>query len=175
MSCSARRRSASTSCSGSRRWRRAGRPQPLGRSSADRLEALDDPYARALRRARRVAGLDLARRARPVRDRRRALDRRAANGPAIHRAGLTDYAVGLAYAGGAAGGKAVTLMQEDIDWSELPKGAQGRQAVAVGRGLMLAAPLLFLFGALFVAADSVFQDYVRALFRTRASSRSTSA
>ena len=78
----------------------------------------------------------------------------------LHRAGLTDYVVGLAYAGGAAGGRAVTLMQEDIDWNELPKGAQGRQAVAVGRGLMLAAPLLFLFGALFVAADSVFQDYV---------------
>jgi hypothetical protein len=78
----------------------------------------------------------------------------------LHRAGLTDYAVGLAHAGGAAGGKAVTLMQEDIDWNELPKGSQGRQAVAVGRGLMLAAPLLFLFGALFVAADSVFQDYV---------------
>jgi hypothetical protein len=51
-------------------------------------------------------------------------------------------------------------MQEDIDWNELPRGSQGRQAVAVGRGLALAAPLLFLFGALFVAADSVFQDYL---------------
>jgi Domain of unknown function (DUF4173) len=79
----------------------------------------------------------------------------------VHQAGLTDYAVGLAHAGAAASGKAVTLMQEDIDWNELPKGEQSRQAFAVGRGLMLAAPLLFLFGALFVAADSVFQDYVR--------------
>jgi hypothetical protein len=79
----------------------------------------------------------------------------------VHQAGLTDYAVGLAQAGAAASGRAVTLMQEDIDWNELPKGEQGRHAVAVGRGLMLAAPLLFLFGALFVAADSVFQDYVR--------------
>jgi hypothetical protein len=78
----------------------------------------------------------------------------------FHRVGLTDYAVGLAYAGGAAGGKAVTLMQEDIDWNEMPKSSQARQAVAVGRGLMFAAPLVFLFGALFVAADSVFQDYV---------------
>ena len=51
-------------------------------------------------------------------------------------------------------------MQEDIDWEELPKGPQAKQAVAIGRGLMLAAPLLLLFGALFVAADSVFQDYV---------------
>jgi Domain of unknown function (DUF4173) len=79
----------------------------------------------------------------------------------VHQAGLTDYAVGLAQAGAAASGKAMTLMQEDIDWNELPKGEQSRQAFAVGRGLMLAAPLLFLFGALFVAADSVFQDYVR--------------
>lgn len=78
----------------------------------------------------------------------------------IHRAGLTDYAVGLAHASAAAGGKTATLMQQDIDWNELPRGEQGKQAVAVGRGLMLAAPLLFLFGALFVAADSVFQDYV---------------
>ena len=80
----------------------------------------------------------------------------------VHRAGLTDYVVGLAHAGGAAGGKAVALMQEDIDWKELPRGEEGRHAVAVGRGLMLAAPLLFLFGGLFVAADSVFQGYVKA-------------
>jgi Domain of unknown function (DUF4173) len=79
----------------------------------------------------------------------------------VHEAGLTDYVVGLVHAGAAAGGKAMSLMQEDIDWNELPKGQQGRQALAVGRGLMLAAPLLFLFGALFVAADSVFQGYVQ--------------
>jgi len=78
----------------------------------------------------------------------------------VHRAGLSDYAVGLGYASAAVGGRTVTLMQEDIDWEELPKGPQAKQAVAVGRGLMLAAPLLFLFGALFVAADSVFQGYV---------------
>jgi hypothetical protein len=78
----------------------------------------------------------------------------------VHRAGLVDYVVGLVYASAAVGGRTVTLMQEDIDWQELPKGPQARQAVAVGRGLMLAAPLLLLFGALFVAADSVFQGYV---------------
>jgi hypothetical protein len=78
----------------------------------------------------------------------------------VHRAGLSDYVVGLGYASAAVGGRTVTLMQEDIDWAELPKGPQAKQAVAVGRGLMLAAPLLFVFGALFVAADSVFQGYV---------------
>ncbi len=80
----------------------------------------------------------------------------------VRHAGLTDYAVGLGYASAAASGRPVTMMQEDIDWEELPKGPQAKQAVAVGRGLMLAAPLLLLFGALFVAADSVFQDYVSA-------------
>jgi len=79
----------------------------------------------------------------------------------VRQAALTDYLVGLAHAGAAAGGKTMTLMQEDIDWNQLPRGQQGRHALAVGRGLMLAAPLVFLFGALFVAADSVFQDYVR--------------
>jgi hypothetical protein len=79
----------------------------------------------------------------------------------VHHAGLVDYAVGLGYAGAAVGGRhTVALMQEDIDWAELPKGPQAKQAVAVGRGIMLAAPLLLLFGALFVAADSVFQGYV---------------
>jgi Domain of unknown function (DUF4153) len=78
----------------------------------------------------------------------------------VHRAGLADYAVGLGYAGAALGGRPIQLMQEDIDWQELPKGPQARQAVALGRGLMLAAPLLLLFGGLFVAADTVFQDLV---------------
>jgi Domain of unknown function (DUF4153) len=78
----------------------------------------------------------------------------------VHRAGLADYAVGLGYAGAAIGGRPIQLMQEDIDWQELPRGPQARQAVALGRGLMLAAPLLLLFGGLFVAADTVFQDLV---------------
>jgi hypothetical protein len=80
----------------------------------------------------------------------------------VHRAGLTDYVVGLAHASAAAGSRAATMMQEDIEWKELPRVEGSRHAVAVGRGLMLAAPLLFVFGALFVAADSVFQDYVQA-------------
>ncbi|MGH2921694.1 MAG: DUF4173 domain-containing protein [Gaiellaceae bacterium] len=78
----------------------------------------------------------------------------------VHRAGLADYVVGLGSAGAAVSGRAATLMQSDIEWRELPKGPQARQAVAVGRGFLLAAPLLLLFGALFVAADKVFQGFV---------------
>lgn len=80
--------------------------------------------------------------------------------PRVHRAGLADYVVGLGNASAAVAGRTVTLMQSEIDWRDLPKGAQAGQAVAVGRGLLLAAPLLVVFGALFVAADQVFQGFV---------------
>lgn len=80
--------------------------------------------------------------------------------PRVHRAGLADYVVGLGNASAAATGRPVALMQSEIDWSDLPKGPQARQAVAVGRGFLLAAPLLLVFGALFVAADQVFQGFV---------------
>jgi Domain of unknown function (DUF4173) len=78
----------------------------------------------------------------------------------VHRAGLADYVVGLGNASAAVTGRAATLMQRDIEWRELPIGPQARQAVAIGRGFLLAAPLLLLFGALFVAADQVFQEVV---------------
>lgn len=77
----------------------------------------------------------------------------------LHRAGVADYVVGLGSVGAAASGRTVSLMQ-DVEWQELPRGPQARQAVAVGRGLALAAPLLLIFGALFVAADTVFQSFV---------------
>lgn len=80
--------------------------------------------------------------------------------PRVHRAGLADYVVGLGNAGAAVAGRTVTLMQSEIDWRDLPKGDQAGQAVAVGRGLLLAAPILVVFGALFVAADQVFQGFV---------------
>ena len=48
--------------------------------------------------------------------------------------------------------EAVTLMQEDIDWNELPKGSQGRQAIAVGRqpqeDIQMLADLRMPIGAL---------------------------
>jgi hypothetical protein len=84
----------------------------------------------------------------------------ALRAPRVHRAGLSDYVVGLGNAGAAAAARTVTLMQSDIDWRDLPKGQQAGQAVAIGRGLLLAAPLLLVFGALFVAADQVFQGFV---------------
>jgi hypothetical protein len=76
-------------------------------------------------------------------------------------AGITDYvAAGLAAAWAAASGAALTLFDE-IGWKELPRGPHSRELAEVGRGLAIAAPLLLVFGGLFVAADAVFEDLVR--------------
>lgn len=78
----------------------------------------------------------------------------------VHQAGLADYVIGLGSASAAVIHRPATLMQSEIEWRELPKGPEARQAVAIGRGFVLAAPLLLVFGALFVAADQVFQGIV---------------
>src|ERR687885_652496 len=78
----------------------------------------------------------------------------ALRSPAV-RLPLADYGLGLPAAGASAVGGAFPLLAEDIRWREL--GGTTRRAVAVARGLALAAPLLALFGGLFVAADVIFQ------------------
>jgi Domain of unknown function (DUF4173) len=81
----------------------------------------------------------------------------ALRSPAVRRP-LADYAFGLLAAGASTVGGAFPLLAEDIRWREL--GGTTRRAVAVARGLALAAPLVLLFGGLFVAADVIFQHLV---------------
>jgi hypothetical protein len=78
--------------------------------------------------------------------------------PRVGSANVSDYAAGAAAAGAASLTGAVALMQHDVPWADLGRRARGRQALAVGRGLAIGAPLLLLFGALFVAADAVFKN-----------------
>jgi Domain of unknown function (DUF4173) len=78
----------------------------------------------------------------------------ALRSPAVRRP-LADYASGLLAAGASAVVGAFPLLAEDIRWREL--GGLTRRTVAVARGVALAAPLLALFGGLFVAADVIFQ------------------
>ena len=79
-------------------------------------------------------------------------------------AGLADYAGGLVAAGVSAAGGAFPLLVSDIRWREL--GGTSRRAIAVARGIALAAPLVALFGGLFVAADAIFQSLVRSTLPT---------
>ena len=49
-------------------------------------------------------------------------------------------------------------MQRDVPWRELGRGVRVHRVSAVARGLAIGVPLLLLFGALFVAADAVFES-----------------
>lgn len=52
----------------------------------------------------------------------------------------------------------------EADWNELSREGWSHRAAAVARGVAIAVPLLLVFGALFVAADAVFEDLVRGAF-----------
>ncbi|MEJ7617372.1 MAG: DUF4153 domain-containing protein [Pyrinomonadaceae bacterium] len=61
----------------------------------------------------------------------------------------------------------LVLIISDIDWRELPlRGRRwGRPAAAVARGLLIACPLLLVFGVLLMAADSAFEGMIQGAFR----------
>ncbi len=56
------------------------------------------------------------------------------------------------------------LIFGEIKWSELPRDGWSKNALAIARGLAIAAPLLLIFGGLFVAADAVFENIVNRTF-----------
>jgi hypothetical protein len=56
------------------------------------------------------------------------------------------------------------LSVNDIAWREVVRGRWKGQALALSRGLLIAAPLVLVFGGLFVAADAVFERLVLDVF-----------
>lgn len=81
----------------------------------------------------------------------------------IRLAGAVEYALGAFLAGIQATLGIVLLALGDIQWKELPQSGWSRRAFGLGRGLVLAIPLLLVFGALFMAADAVFAGLVKDL------------
>ncbi len=55
-------------------------------------------------------------------------------------------------------------MLADIKWKTLPQKNWSKHLIAVLRGLAVAAPILLIFGGLFVAADAVFQGIIERTF-----------
>lgn len=87
-----------------------------------------------------------------------------ARGGLIRLAGMTDYALAGVASGLSAAFGPLMLLFEDIGWKEIPRGGWTRKAAAVLRGLVIAVPLLFVFGALFVAADAAYEGLVNQTF-----------
>jgi hypothetical protein len=77
--------------------------------------------------------------------------------------GVFQYAVSVVWAGVNALFAPFALLASDIGWTELPMTGWRKHAFAVFRGLLVATPLLLIFGALFMAADAVYDGWVRKL------------
>ena len=82
----------------------------------------------------------------------------------LRRAGISEYIIGGSLAGIFSSAGPVPVSVIDIDWAETLRGRWKGGALAVSRGVLLAAPLLVLFGTLFVAADAVFERLVLEVF-----------
>jgi len=81
----------------------------------------------------------------------------------VRRAGVTRYGLAVAVAA-VRSGLGALLPLTDVDWAALREGPAGgsrrRHAGAIVRGVVIALPLLLVFGGLFMAADAVFERLV---------------
>src|SRR5438067_4217112 len=77
-----------------------------------------------------------------------------ASGARLKLAGLGAYARGLARAGLNTCFGSLPLVFADIKWREIPRNGWSRHAIAAARGLLIAVPLIVVFGGLFMAADA---------------------
>jgi hypothetical protein len=80
-------------------------------------------------------------------------------------AGLIHYFYAACFSGINTAFAPFYLFAGDIEWKTIPRAGWTRHLIAVFRGLAIAAPILFVFGALFMAADAVFQGIVEKTLR----------
>ncbi|HTP09956.1 MAG TPA: DUF4173 domain-containing protein [Anaerolineae bacterium] len=87
----------------------------------------------------------------------------------IRVATLTEYAKGTALAGVFSSAGALLLIFDDIKWNQIKIGGQSKNGTAknlaaIGTGMVIAVPVLLVFGALLASADAVFQKMINDLF-----------
>lgn len=74
--------------------------------------------------------------------------------------GIFEYVLGGFYTGLCAVAGPVPAVVKDVEWREVAHG-RWQSVLAAARGMLIAAPLLLIFGSLFVAADAVYEGLVR--------------
>ncbi len=87
-----------------------------------------------------------------------------ARGGRVRLAGVTDYLVAGFVSGVSALFGGLLLLFNDIGWGEIPRKGWSKHAFAVLRGLAIGVPVVLLFGALFAAADAVYDGLIRSTF-----------
>lgn len=80
-------------------------------------------------------------------------------------AGMFDYVAAQVVAAGHVLLGVLMLVSDDVEWRAIPRGRWSRRTMAVGRGMLIGLPLVFLFGSLFNAADAEFENFTRNLFK----------
>lgn len=87
-----------------------------------------------------------------------ALTMLATQGAAVRLRGVSAYLLAACTAAAHAWFGSPRLIFGDVRWQELPIGGRWRELGAVGTGLLIALPLLLVFGGLFVSADAAFES-----------------
>jgi hypothetical protein len=82
----------------------------------------------------------------------------------MQQSGVVHYALGWIYSGFNCAIAPFFLLIEDIRLKSLPKRKGSQHFAALIRGLLVAVPILLIFGALFVAADAAFQELIEKTF-----------
>ena len=82
-------------------------------------------------------------------------------------AGAFHYGLSAVWSGLNAAFAPFFLFLDDIKWKTIPQTGWTKNLTAVLRGLAIAAPILIVFGALFMAADAVFQGIIEQTLRIK--------
>lgn len=79
-------------------------------------------------------------------------------------AGVFHYIVAFLWSAFSAVLGPAAILTVDINWETLVEKGWSKRLLSVLRGVVIAAPFLFVFGALFVAADAVYEGLVQGVF-----------
>ncbi|MBL8151161.1 MAG: DUF4173 domain-containing protein, partial [Blastocatellia bacterium] len=90
-----------------------------------------------------------------------ALSTQYARDGMVRIASLTEYFIQMVMAAINSAFGFLLILVQDIEWKAIPKGKWMHHAISIFKGLLLATPLLIIFGLLFMAADAVFQGIVQ--------------
>lgn len=86
-------------------------------------------------------------------------------GVQAHLSSLTSYLGGAILSGFSAAFGPLFLLFNDVQWKTIPRNGWTKHLIAVLRGVAIAAPILFVFGALFMAADAVYEGIIKNTFK----------
>ncbi len=82
-------------------------------------------------------------------------------------AGVSHYFIGFVWSGVNAVFTPIALVFADIEWNMIERNGWSKHLFSVLRGIAIVAPILLVFGGLFVAADAVYEGWIERIFNIR--------